>query len=102
MLPSMVESVVTIADIRSAARRVLDAAEQLLGPIVHLTGDFYWHLPVVDAFDLTVRPSNFTMGQLSDDLEMLGEREALEPELTWHELSHLVGLLRALEVAARL
>jgi hypothetical protein len=47
-------------------------------------------------------PHAFTVGQVSDDLEetMQDEHERF-PEAAWHELSHLIGVLRALELAAR-
>lgn len=70
MLPGMAESItVTIADLRAALSRVLDATEARLGPEVSLAVDHYWHLPVEDAFDLANEPQTFTVGQVSDDLD---------------------------------
>ena len=93
---------VRIADLRSALVRTLEAAEQRLGPEVILDTDYYWHLPVEDAFDMAREPQTFTAGQVSDDLEesVQHEHERL-PEEAWHDLSHLIGVLRALEFAAR-
>lgn len=49
---------------------------------------------------MTQEPRSLTVGQLSDDLESI--REAAEgPESAWHDLAHLVGLLRALERQTR-
>jgi hypothetical protein len=99
----MAESInVAIADLRSALSRALDATEARLGPEVSLAVDHYWHLPVEDAFDLTSEPTGFTVGQVSNDLDeaVLDESESL-PEAAWHDLSHLVGVLRALEFTAR-
>lgn len=93
--------VVSIPELRSAVVRVLNAAEDVLGSEVNLNVDYYWHLPVDDAFDLTTEPQSFTVGQLSDDVETLREHGDSSPELAGHDLSHLVGVLRALEVAAR-
>jgi hypothetical protein len=47
-------------------------------------------------------PHTLTVGQVSDDLEetVQDEHERL-PEEAGHDLSHLVGVLRALELAAR-
>lgn len=93
--------VVSIPDLRSAVVRVLNAAEDVLGSEVNMTVDYYWHLPVDDAFDLTTEPQSFTVGQLSDDVETLREHGYAAPERAGHDLSHLVGVLRALELAAR-
>ncbi len=41
------------------------------------------------------------MGQLSDDLDAVRDPSDGVPENAWHNLSHLVGVLRALELAAR-
>ena len=93
---------VRIADLRTALLRALDAMEERLGPRVPLDMDYYWHLPVERAFDMAEEPHTFTVGQVSDDVEesIHDQRERL-PEEAWHDLSHLIGVLRALELAAR-
>ena len=103
MLRGMAESItVAVADLRLALRRALDATEARLGPEVSLPVDYYWHLPVEDAFDLTSEPSTFTVGQVSDDLDEAVHDEADgNSEAAWHGLSHLIGVLRAVEFAAR-
>ncbi len=93
--------VVRISDLRLALGRVLDATEKLLGSEVALHADHYWHLPVDAAFDLTTEPLALTVGQLSDDLEAFRKPGDGVPESAWHDLSHLVGVLRALELAGR-
>ena len=103
MLPVMAESITfSLADLRSALSRALDATEARLGPEVSLAVDYYWHVAVEDAFDLSAEPKTFTVGQVSDDLDeaMHDDRDAI-PEAAWHDLSHLISLLRALEFAAR-
>ena len=103
MLRGMAESItVTIADLRSALSRALDATEAQLGPDVSLAADHYWHLPVEDAFNLSSEPKTFTVGQVSDDLdEAMRDDGDRIPEVAWHDLSHIIGVLRALEFAAR-
>lgn len=94
--------IVRIADLRTALVRVLDAAEKRLGPEIALGADYYWHVPVDDAFSMAEEPQEFTVGQVSDDLqEVMQDRGERLPEEAWHDLSHLVGVLRALELAAR-
>lgn len=103
MLRGMAESItVAVADLRCALNRALDATEARLGPEVSLAVDHYWHLQVQDAFNLTSEPTKFTVGQVSDDLnEVVGNQPDRIPEAVWHDLSHLIGVLRALEYTAR-
>ncbi len=93
---------VSIADLRSALARALDAVEKRLGLEVSLDVDYYWNVPVGQAFSMAGEPSAFTVGQVSDDLDavILDEHER-RPEEAGHDLSHLVGILRALELAAQ-
>lgn len=93
--------VLRIDELRLALSRVLAATEQRLGAEVALEGDYYWHIPVDDAFDVTQEPGTITVVQLSDDLASVHEETDVQPETAWHELSHLVGLLRALERLAK-
>ena len=78
----------------------LRMVEQALGPDVELTIDYYWHLPVEAAFDLTAEPDGLTVGQLSDDLDFQHYAGA-EPESVWHDLQHLQGLIHALQFKAQ-
>lgn len=93
--------VVRISELRHALNRVLDATETLLGPEVALHAEYYWHLPVDAAFDVYTEPQALTMGQLSDDLEVVPDRSDGVPEMASHDLMHLVGVLRAVELAVR-
>ena len=103
MLPDMAEPLtVTIADLRFAVSRALDATEARLGSDVSLAVDHYWHLPVEDAFDPTCEPTRFTVGQVSEDIDEVMHDEATSTSAAaWHDLSHVIGVLRALESAAR-
>lgn len=89
---------VNLGDLRSALTAALDLVEQRFGAEVELGVDYYWHLPVDQAFDMSREPTSFSAGQVSDDIvdaiENKRERDLAE---AWHDLSHLIGLLRALE-----
>lgn len=89
--------VIRMKELRDAVSRTLIAVEERLGAEVVLTGDYYWHIPVEAAFDITTERSALTAGQLSDDLEHLGDMTDVDPLIVWHDLQHLIGLLRALE-----
>jgi hypothetical protein len=91
---------IDVDQIRSALARVLNVVERDLGRQLHLEGDPYWSLPVAAAFDLSKSDPSLTIGQLSDDVDAI--RELLDDEgreivAVWHELAHIVGVLRAVE-----
>lgn len=87
---------VRVSDIRQALDRVLGAVERDLGSEFALDADYYWHLPVTAAFNMEVEPSPgvLTTGSLVDDLD---GRAGKDSNATWHELGHLIGVLRAVE-----
>ena len=90
-----------VSYLRHGLDRALDATETLLGPEVDLYAAYYWHLPVDTAFRVYADPRALTMGELSDDLDAIRKPSDGVPESAWHDLMHLVGVLRALELAAR-
>lgn len=90
-----------LEDLRAAVERVLSAVESVHGPEVDFSADFYWTLPVESAFDMSRAPDDHTVGSLSDDLETLADEDLADANLAWHNLSHLVGLLRATEAKLR-
>lgn len=81
---------------RTALDRILVAVEKSHGSELTLDEDYYWHLPVEDAFDLSAEPKTMTVGQVSNDLaEVKQLLSADEPVLAiWHDLAHLIGVLR--------
>lgn len=91
---------IDLDEIRAAVMGVLDACEEQLGRHVVVDLDYYWYLPVDSAFDMSRKPTEVTVGQLSDDLARMS---AMRPEAltAWHDLAHIIGLLRALEKSAR-
>lgn len=85
-----------LVELRDAVSRVLDQVASDLGSEFLVEDDYYWHLPVESAFDMTGEPSEFSVGQVTDDLELLSE-QAPPSEAAWHDLAHLIGLLRVVE-----
>jgi len=76
--------------------RLLDEVEQQSGPEVELAADWYWTIGASDAFEMHTEPSPIT-GQLADDLDDLAAQLSGDrPPVVWHDLEHLVGLLRHL------
>jgi hypothetical protein len=94
---------IEIDAVRAAVAVLLEALQTSFGPSVTVRGDGYWHLPVTAAFDLSRPMGDVTVGRLGDDVDELGEIIA-DPSgaatTAWHGLAHVIGVLRALEMAA--
>lgn len=88
---------VSIPDLRAALSRVLDAVEDQLGEIIDLDADHYWLIDSADSFDLSHEP-DVVAGQLSDDV---GTIYSPEKVFVWHDLDHLIGVLRRIAAIDR-
>ena len=88
---------VRIDELRAALDRLLRSVEETQGTEVELGADQYWLVSSGQSFDLSAQPQ-VGVGQLSDDLESLTAQltEASVEPVVWHELEHLIGLLRRL------
>ena len=91
-----------IEDLRQAINRALDDAAALLGDRVEVDGGLYWQVPTQQLYAMESDTVALTAGDLDDDIQTMraylgssGPAPAL-----WHELNHLVGILRALEATA--
>ena len=88
---------IAVAEVRTALALLLDEVEQRFGPEIDLAADHYWSLDAAKSFDLDAEPQ-VGAGQLTDDVESVREMLArdLDEEviIVWHDLDHLVGLLR--------
>ena len=96
---------ITIAELREATARLLDAADRRFGSTVRLGADAYWGTFSPDVFYDT-EPE--VMGRLlSDDVNSIRElinrsQDAEEDDLMlWHDLNHLVGIIQRLSSLAR-
>lgn len=92
--------VIDLPALRATLAGALDACEAQLGTRVPVEINYYWHLPVDAAFDMTSEPSGLTVGQLSDDIQEVSSG-LVGPETAWHDLAHAIGVLRALEARIR-
>jgi len=93
-----VTSDLSIPALQTALVRLLQAVEQKYGPVLLLSEDYYWNVPVGEAASLEA-PPELDLGSASDDLEALSEvlsRPSAELPVLWHDLEHLAGLLRSI------
>jgi hypothetical protein len=91
-----------IDDLRRALSRVLDDTARLLGDRVQLGGGLYWQVPADQLRAMHADGIDLDAGDLDDDVETMRGylADAAPSRAPWHELNHLVGILRALEVLA--
>lgn len=87
----------SVAALRTAVNRLLDAVEEQLGDRVELEVDYYWNVPLDKAYDPYESPV-LDMGQVSDDVDSVHQFSATRDDAVaiWHESEHLAGVLRAL------
>ena len=87
---------VEVQELRLGLMRVLDAVQVRFGPIVDLRADAYWTLDLARSFDPHAdQAEGLMVGQLSDDvIELRNLLSRSEDPTLWHDLSHLVGILR--------
>jgi hypothetical protein len=96
---------ISVAELREAVSRLLDAVERRFGSAVSLGADNYWGLFSPDMFAADDSKPPVLGRTLSDDVESIrdlllrGDRSEDEMML-WHDLNHLVGVLQRLSSLA--
>lgn len=85
-------------------RELLEIVQKLIKEedVFEIRNDFYWNIPSEDLYVMERDPKEFTVGQLSDDLEELREMLAGEDDpILFHDLEHLSPIIRAIAIADR-
>ncbi|MDP9822841.1 hypothetical protein [Nocardioides massiliensis] len=91
---------ITVAELRTAIGRVLDAVEEQFGEELRFPVDYYWAIPVEDAYATYDTPKLEMMGQVSDDTASVRaflDEPTDEYVSIVHECAHLRGVLQAIE-----
>lgn len=94
----MITPDLSIAELRAALVRLVDAIEDRFGEELPLPEDYYWNVPLGDATMLEKEPA-LDLGSVVDDVSSVREFLAQDPdEFTsiWHEAEHLAGILSAI------
>ncbi|GAA2743049.1 hypothetical protein GCM10009868_15360 [Terrabacter aerolatus] len=89
---------ISVAELRSALTRLLDATEERFGADLRFPEDPYWNVPFSEATVLDREPK-LDMGSVVDDAASVRECLTSDPDeyvSIWHEADHIVGLLRAI------
>lgn len=88
------QKMINVSDLRDILNKLLDEVENEGVTKIELDEDLYWCLSDEDAYDLDNEPSEFLVGQLSDDwghLIKVGD-ESLHP--VTHGLSWASSILK--------
>jgi hypothetical protein len=95
----MAADTILVEELRAAMERILVAVERVHGELITLDQDYYWHLPVEDAYEMRRTPTVNEVGQVSDDVAEIKQSLTSGNEVfsIWHDLSHLIGVLRVVE-----
>ena len=91
----MAENEINLRALKLAVNSVLDHLIEDLGlENVHLDRDYYWDIPAPEIYDPSTRPSELTVGQLSDDVRfarLVGRGQGGDIS---YNLVHIAPLLR--------
>lgn len=75
---------IEVAKLRKITNDLLLRLEQDGTTTVELSSDYYWHIPPEQRYDSYDEPHEFTMGQLSEDLEFVNQMiDGTQPLLTY-------------------
>jgi hypothetical protein len=88
---------VATRDLRAVVDRLFAELERRHGEDIDLGADFYWNLDLSNSYDFTTVEREVDVGSLADDVgSLMAAAELLdgEPMSLWHDLEHLVGVLR--------
>ena len=83
---------VRIDDLLAAMTAVTAYLHEIEQSEVDLEQDYYWAISDGRVYDMNAQPSEFTVGQLSEDLT---EVQSASKDASGHHLVHLEALLRA-------
>lgn len=78
----MPDTVVPVALLEALARQLLDHVREVEGESVALDVDYFWSIPFDVRFDPSTRPTDLTIGQLSENLDNLRQMQDDEATLS--------------------
>ena len=80
--------IIDVSEMRRIANHIFDELEKSEIKQFNVEHDYYWFISKHDKYDVYKEPTNFTVGQLADDINELrrtvrGEREVSSYALVW-------------------
>ena len=79
---------VSVSKLKAAASALLEHLEKTAGEEINIEEDFYWDIAMQKRYDQYEEPKEFTVGQLSSDLDEVmalaeGTKEPVNYGLVW-------------------
>jgi hypothetical protein len=79
---------IPIPRLREAFERAIDQLAELEGNTLHLRHDYFWSIPADELYDVYSRPTNITIGQVSESWQHIqdlldGKTDFLNYHLIW-------------------
>ena len=87
---------VEISQLHSIVEILFDHLEEEGITIVEVPEDFYWNIPKESKYDPYTKPSQFSMGQLTDDWQELKKLLDSRHDPLGYDFVWLASLLRAI------
>lgn len=88
---------VNIIDIEKITSLLLSKLKESKGSEIEIINDFYWDISEDELYSPYEEPKNFTLGQLSDDLEELQRLTKYDDAITY-DLKRLSQILKVLSI----
>jgi hypothetical protein len=88
---------VKINELEKAVSLLLYKLKESKGNEIELKNDYYWEIDDQDLYNAYQKPTNITLGQLSDDLNEL-ERLNKSNDPIVYDLKRISSILRALSI----
>lgn len=89
---------IRIDDLQKAIILLLSNFKTNIGEVIEIENDFYWDIPSKDLYNPYEEPKQFTLGQLSDDINEV-QRLANEPSsVISYDLKRISNIIKAMSI----
>jgi hypothetical protein len=90
---------VPVSELRKVFELLMQHVEETDGPVIELGKDYFWSIPMDELYNVYEKPSDLTIGQLSECLQHL-EKMNEDPEwVISYGLVWLAEVLRAVSLS---
>jgi hypothetical protein len=88
---------VKISEIESVLTLLLTNLKEKVGNEITIDSDYYWENSPDEVYDPYKKPKDFTLGQLSDDMQELRRLTSSEDTITY-DLNRISRILKAISI----
>jgi len=88
---------IKISEIDSALTLLLKKLKENIGDEITISNDYYWEISPDEIYDPYKEPENFTLGQLSDDMQEI-RRLQNSKDVIAYDLNRVSRILKAISI----